>query len=301
MKWSFVPKDVFPKYLVINHDEGEPGTFKDRELFELDPHQLLEGIDHRRVGRRCDRRPSSTAAASSLSVPGAWTRRSATPTTRATSARASSDPTFDFDVVLHRGAGAYICGEESALLDSLEGHRGQPRLKPPFPAVKGLYGQPTVVNNTETLSTLPHIFDHGVGLVSAVGHREVAGREGLLRFGARQQARRTTRFRSAPSSATCSNWPAGCSTASDFKAVIPGGISAPLLTTTDIAMDFETLKAEGTMLGSGAIVFMDHTTCMVRNALIAARVLRARVVREVHSLPRGHLVAGEGARAHRAR
>jgi NADH-quinone oxidoreductase subunit F len=268
MKWSFVPKDIFPKYLVINHDEGEPGTFKDREMFELDPHQVLEGMiiaafavgaskafiycrgEFALGSRRMDQAIRSAYDKGYLG----------------TGIFGSS---FDFDVVLHRGAGAYICGEESALLDSLEGHRGQPRLKPPFPAVKGLYGQPTVVNNTETLSTLPHIFNHGVEWFRQWGTEKSPG---VKVFSVSGHVNKPGNYE-VPLGTKLSDVLAlagGMLDGNDFKAVIPGGISAPLLTTTDIAMDFETLQAEGTMLGSGAIVFMDHTTCMVKNALIAA-------------------------------
>ena len=160
VKWSFVPKDIFPKYIVVNHDEGEPGTFKDRELAEGDPFQLIEGDHHRSMGGasgRCvhllPRRVRAWVA-----TYGCGDRRVLR---RGLLGKGILGSDFDLDMVLHRGAGAYICGEESALLDSLEGFRGQPRLRPPFPAVKGLYGQPTVINNTETLSSLPHIVAKG--------------------------------------------------------------------------------------------------------------------------------------------
>ena len=268
MKWSFVPKDIFPKYLVINHDEGEPGTFKDREMFELDPHQLLEGMiiagfavgatkafiycrgEFALGSRRMDQAIHSAYEKGYLG----------------TGIFGSS---FDFDVVLHRGAGAYICGEESALLDSLEGFRGQPRLKPPFPAVKGLYGQPTVINNTETLSTLPHIFNHGVEWFRQWGTEKSPG---VKVFSVSGHVNRPGNYE-VPLGTNLGDvleLAGGMLGGNDLKAVIPGGISAPLLTTTDIAMDFETLQTEGTMLGSGAIVFMDDATCMVQNALIAA-------------------------------
>ena len=269
MKWSFVPKDVFPKYLVINHDEGEPGTFKDREIFEEDPHQLLEGMiiaafavgatkafiycrgEFALGSRRMDQAIRSAYDEGYLG-------------------NGVFGSNFDFDVVLHRGAGAYICGEESALLDSLEGHRGQPRLKPPFPAVKGLYGQPTVVNNTETLSTLPHIFANGVDWFRQWGTEKSPG---VKIFSVSGHVNKPSNYE-VPLGTKLGDileLAGGMLDGGDFKAVIPGGISAPLLTELDVAMDFETLQGAGTMLGSGAIVFMDHTTCMVRNALIAAQ------------------------------
>src|SRR3712207_6011097 len=160
VKWSFVPKDVFPKYVVVNHDEGEPGTFKDREIVERDPHGLIEGIIIAAWANQASKAFIYCRGEFALG-----SRRLDEAITAAYDkgflGNGIFDSDFDLDIVLHRGAGAYICGEESALLDSLEGYRGQPRLRPPFPAVKGLYGQPTVVNNTETLSSLPSIITNG--------------------------------------------------------------------------------------------------------------------------------------------
>ncbi|MDQ3772050.1 MAG: NADH-quinone oxidoreductase subunit NuoF [Actinomycetota bacterium] len=269
MKWSFVPKDVFPKYLVVNHDEGEPGTFKDRELLESDPHQLLEGmiIAAFAVG----------ASKAFIYCRGEFALGSRRIVQAIRSAYDNGylgegvfGSSFDFDIVLHRGAGAYICGEESALLDSLEGHRGQPRLKPPFPAVKGLYGQPTVVNNTETLSTLPHILNHGVDWFRQWGTEKSPGVK-IFSVSGHVNAPGNYEVPLGTNLGDILELAGGMLNDSDLKAVIPGGISAPLLTTTDIAMDFEELQGAGTMLGSGGVVFMDHTTCMVRNALVAAQ------------------------------
>jgi len=269
MKWSFVPKDVFPKYLVVNHDEGEPGTFKDRELLESDPHQLLEGmiIAAFAVG----------ASKAFIYCRGEFALGSRRIDQAIRSAYDNGylgegvfGSSFDFDIVLHRGAGAYICGEESALLDSLEGHRGQPRLKPPFPAVKGLYGQPTVVNNTETLSTLPHILNHGVDWFRQWGTEKSPGVK-IFSVSGHVNAPGNYEVSLGTKLGDILELAGGMLNGNDLKAVIPGGISAPLLTTTDIAMDFEELQGAGTMLGSGGIVFMDHTTCMVRNALVAAQ------------------------------
>ena len=174
---------------------------------------------------------------------------------------------FDLDIVLHRGAGAYICGEESALLDSLEGFRGQPRLRPPFPAVKGLYGRPTVVNNTETLSALPHIVEHGADWFRQWGTERSPGTKVLSVSGhverpANYEVPLGTPLKDVLELA------GGTLGGRELKAIIPGGASAPLLTSTEIAVDFDALKEAGTMLGSGSIVFMDETTCMVRNALV---------------------------------
>src|SRR5947209_16452322 len=173
-KWSFIPKGVFPTYFVINADESEPGAFKDRELMERNPHQLLEGVaissyavgcrkafiyirgEFLYIGEILDR---AIAEAKQAGYLGDGIFRSG----------------FDIDIVVHRGAGAYICGEESAMLDSLQGYRGFPRLKPPFPAVKGLYQQPTVVNNVETIANVPHIISNGAAWYRGIGTEKSPG------------------------------------------------------------------------------------------------------------------------------
>jgi NADH-quinone oxidoreductase subunit F len=266
VKWSFVPKDVFPKYIVVNHDEGEPGTFKDRELAEGDPHQLIEGI-------------TIAAWANQASKAFIYCRGEFALGSRRLDAAINAaydrgflgkgifGSSYDLDIVLHRGAGAYICGEESALLDSLEGYRGQPRLRPPFPAVKGLYGQPTVVNNTETLSTLPHLIAHGPEWFRQWGTEKSPGTKVISVSG---HVNRPANYE-VPLGMKLGDLlqlAGGMRDGRPVKAIIPGGASAPLLTSTDVAMDFEALKDAGTMLGSGAVVFMDDTTCMVRNALV---------------------------------
>ena len=267
VKWSFVPKDVFPKYIVVNHDEGEPCTFKDRELAEADPHSVLEGIaiaafanqankafiycrgEFALASRRLDQAISEAYEKGFLG-------------------KGIFGSKFDLDVILHRGAGAYICGEESALLDSLEGYRGQPRLRPPFPAVKGLYGQPTVINNTETMATLPWIVANGADAYKRYGTEKSPGtkmfsvsghvaKPGNYEVPLGYKLRDILTLAGGPQDRKKS-----------IKAVIPGGASSPLLVDMDIAMDFDTLKEAGTMLGSGAITFLDEDTCMVRNALV---------------------------------
>jgi NADH-quinone oxidoreductase subunit F len=266
MKWSFVPKDVFPKYIVVNHDEGEPGTFKDRELAEGDPHQLIEGIAIAAWANQANKafiycRGEFALGSRRLdqAINAAYDRGFL--------GKGIFGSSYDLDIVLHRGAGAYICGEESALLDSLEGYRGQPRLRPPFPAVKGLYGQPTVVNNTETLSTLPHLIAHGPEWFRQWGTEKSPGTKVISVSG---HVNRPANYE-VPLGIKLSDLLAlagGMRGGRPVKAIIPGGASAPLLTSTEVAMDFESLKDAGTMLGSGAVVFMDDTTCMVRNALV---------------------------------
>ena len=265
-KWGFVPKDVFPKYVVVNHDEGEPGTFKDRELAERDPHQLIEGIIIAAWANQANKAFIYCRGEFALG-----SRRLDTAINDAYDegflGRGIFGSDFDLDIVLHRGAGAYICGEESALLDSLEGHRGQPRLRPPFPAVKGLYGKPTVVNNTETLCALPPIVLNGGDWFRQWGTEKSPGTKVLSVSG---HVNRPANYEVplGTSLADVLELAGGMVNGGRVKAIIPGGASAPLLTSTDVAVDFEALKDAGTMLGSGAIVFMDESTCMVRNALV---------------------------------
>lgn len=268
MKWSFVPKDVFPKFLVVNHDEGEPGTFKDRELAEKDPHQLIEGIII-----ACWANQASKAFIYCRGEFALGSRRLdaaiADAYRKGFLGSGIFGSKFDLDIVLHRGAGAYICGEESALLDSLEGYRGQPRLRPPFPAVKGLYGQPTVINNTETLSSLPSLIDKGVDWFKSMGTEKSPGTK-ILSVSGHVNKPGNYEVPYGVQLQDVLELAGGMLGDGSVKAIIPGGASAPLLTDTNVAMDFEALKEAGTMLGSGAIVFMDESTCMVRNALLTA-------------------------------
>jgi NADH-quinone oxidoreductase subunit F len=266
MKWSFVPRDVFPKYIVVNHDEGEPGTFKDRELAERDPHQLIEGIviaawanQANRAFVYCRGEFALGARRMDEAIKAAYGKGFL--------GKGIFGSDFDLDITVHRGAGAYICGEESALLDSLEGFRGQPRLRPPFPAVKGLYGQPTILNNTETLSTLPAIVANGTEWFRQWGTEKSPGTK-MLSISGHVNRPGNYEVPLGTSLADVLELAGGMLKGGTLKAIIPGGASAPLLTSTDVAMDFEALKDAGTMLGSGAVVFMDESTCMVRNALV---------------------------------
>ncbi|MEO7803089.1 MAG: NADH-quinone oxidoreductase subunit NuoF [Actinomycetota bacterium] len=269
-KWSFVPKDVFPKYVVVNDDEGEPCTFKDRELTERDPHAIIEGalICAYAIG----------AEAVFIYVRGEFAlgvRRLYAAIDEATEQGfigeriAGSD--FSCKVIVHRGAGAYICGEETALLESLEGYRGQPRLRPPFfPAIKGLYHQPTVVNNVETLATVPHIVNRGVDWFRSMGTEKSPGPKifsvsGCVQRPGNYELPLGTPMRDLLQIA------GGLPEGRSFKAVIPGGASAPWLDSLDMTMDFEALGAAGSMLGSGSVIFLDDSTCAVRMAYISTR------------------------------
>jgi NADH-quinone oxidoreductase subunit F len=268
VKWSFVPKDVFPKYIVVNHDEGEPGTFKDRELAEKDPHQLIEGII---IASWANQANNAFIYCRGEFALGArrMDRAIADAYDKGYLGEGIFGSDFNLDIVVHRGAGAYICGEESALLDSLEGYRGQPRLRPPFPAVKGLYGRPTVINNTETLSSLPSLVNNGTDWFKQWGTEKSPGTKMLSVSGhVNEPGNYEVAF--GTTLADVLELAGGMIDGRPVKAIIPGGASAPLLTDTSIPMDFESLKEAGSMLGSGAVVFMNDTTCMVRNALLTA-------------------------------
>jgi NADH-quinone oxidoreductase subunit F len=272
-KWSFIPKaSPKPRYLVVNADEGEPGTFKDRYILERDPHALLEGVliaahaigshkayvyirgEYFRSAERFGRAVEEAYAAG-------WLGKNI---------QASG---FDLDVVIHRGAGAYICGEETALLTSLEGGKGFPRLKPPFPAVSGLFQCPTIVNNVETLACVPFILREGADRFASLG----TPRQGGTRlFSVCGHVNRPGLYE-APVGVSLrdliDNHAAGVRGGRKLKAVIPGGISAKVLTAEeiDVRMDFDSLMAAGSMAGSGGVIVMDETTCMVEALQSAAK------------------------------
>jgi NADH-quinone oxidoreductase subunit F len=265
MKWSFVPKDPSKqKYILANGDESEPGTCKDRPLLEMDPHQLIEGmvIAGRAVG----------ANRGYVYIRGEY--RYVIDIVEAAIGEAYGKgylgknilgSGFDFDLAAHTGAGAYECGEESALMESLEGKRGYPRIRPPFPAVVGLYGCPTVINNVETLSSVPSVILRGGDWYASLGTPKNGGtrlyaisghvnRSGIyelpLGFNLKRMIEEVA---------------GGVAGGKKLKAVIPGGTSCPLLTADeiDIALDFDSVAKAGSMLGSGGTVIIDEDTCMV--------------------------------------
>ena len=272
-KWSFIPKDsTKPKYLVVNADEGEPGTFKDRYIMERDPHALLEGM---------------IIAAYAIGSHKAYVYirgeyfRSAQRLQRAVDEATSQGwlgqniqgTGFDLEVVIHRGAGAYICGEETALLTSLEGGKGFPKLKPPFPAISGLFACPTIVNNVETLACVPFILRNGAEHFAKIGAEKQGGTRlfcvsgHVVWPGVYEESVRITLRELIENAA------GGVRDGKKLKAVIPGGISAKILTADeiDVGMDFDSLLAAGTMAGSGGVIVMDETTCMVDALDSAAR------------------------------
>jgi NADH-quinone oxidoreductase subunit F len=265
MKWSFVPKDSpKPKYIICNADEGEPGTCKDRPLMELDPHQLIEGIII--AGRAVN------AHQGYIYIRGEY--RYVQEIVDAAIAEAYAEgylgknvmgSDFRFDLCTHTGAGSYECGEESALMESLEGKRGYPRIRPPFPAVVGLYGCPTVINNVETLSAVPAVILSGaewyanLGTPRNGGTRLYAVSGHVNRPGLYEVPMGFNLLRLIHEIA------GGIPNGKKLKAVIPGGSSTPLLTAAeaDIGMDFDQLAKAGSMLGSGAVIIIDEDTCMV--------------------------------------
>lgn len=265
-KWSFLSKDnKKPVYLVINADEGEPGTFKDRYILERDPHQLIEGIII-----------SAFAVGSHkayIYIRGEYVepfRRLQAAVDEAAAKKYLGKNLFggdyQLDLVVHRGAGAYICGEETALLESLEGRRGLPRLKPPFPAIVGLFGCPTIINNVETMACVPHILKNGAEWFAKLGS---PGNGGTHLFSVSGHVKKPGLYELPMGTSLREiiyNYAGGIRDGHTLKAVIPGGISAKIFTANeiDVRMDYDSLKAAGTMLGSAGVIVMDETTSIVQ-------------------------------------
>ncbi|UUM21083.1 NADH-quinone oxidoreductase subunit NuoF [Mycoavidus sp. SF9855] len=269
LKWSFMPRQ-FPgqKYLVCNSDEGEPGTFKDRDILRYNPHALIEGMAiaayamgitvgynyiHGEIWQAYERFELALEQARAAGYLGANI--------------VGSD--FSFELYAHHGYGAYICGEETALLESLEGKKGQPRFKPPFPASFGLYGKPTTINNTETFAAVPFLFALGAQKYLELGKPNNGGTKifsvsGDVAKPGNYEVPLGTSF------ATLLACAGGMRGNGQLKAVIPGGSSAPvvpaeIMLQTD--MDYDSIAQAGSMLGSGAVIVMDQTRCMVRALL----------------------------------
>jgi len=264
VKWSFVPDTDKPKYLCVNADEGEPGTFKDRYIMSHNPHMLLEGIiitsfcvgihvafiyirgEYEAIALRLEQAISEAYAKGFLG-------------------KNILESGFDLDVFVHRGAGAYICGEETALLESLEGKRGNPRLKPPFPASVGLWQCPTVINNVETISNISHIILNGAewfvkkGLPKDGGTR-IFSVSGMVKNPGIYELPLGTSLKDI-----IFKHAGGMKGGKKLKAVIPGGMSAPILTADEIniKMDFDSLVEANSMLGSAAIIVIDDKTSIL--------------------------------------
>ncbi|MBU1698597.1 MAG: NADH-quinone oxidoreductase subunit NuoF [Candidatus Eisenbacteria bacterium] len=266
LKWSFVPRDIDkPKYLCVNADEGEPGTFKDRHILENDPHMMIEGIIiccwavgirkafiyiRGEFHKQCDRLDSAVREAYEKGYLG----------------RNINSDGFDLDIVVHRGAGAYICGEETGLIESVEGKRGQPRMKPPFPALIGVFDCPTVVNNVETLAALPWILQNGAAAYAAIGTEKSSGTKLWSISGHVERPGVYELDMGVPLRVLLEEHAGGVRNGKKLKAVIPGGSSTPVLTAEEaytVNLDYESLEKAGSMLGSGAMIIIDEETCMV--------------------------------------
>jgi NADH-quinone oxidoreductase subunit F len=268
MKWSFIPQDnPKPKYLVVNADESEPGTCKDIPLMMANPHLLVEGViissfairahhafiyirgEVLHVIRRVQAAVAEAYAAGHLG-------------------KDIHGSGYDLDVVVHTGAGAYICGEETALLEGLEGRRGQPRLRPPFPAVAGLYASPTVINNVESIASVPSIVEHGADWFASMGTDKSKG-YGI--FSLSGHVTKPGQYE-APLGITLRellDLAGGVREGHELKFWTPGGSSTPLLTAEhlDVPLDFEAVGEAGSMLGTRALQIFDDTTCVVRAVL----------------------------------
>lgn len=270
MKWSFMPKAPNPErpsYLVINADESEPGSCKDREIIRHDPHKLIEGALIAGFAMR--------AVAAFIYIRGEYIREAETLFAAVREAYAAGligknacGSGYDFDVVVHRGAGAYICGEETAMLESLEGKKGQPRLKPPFPAGVGLYGNPTTVNNVESIAVVPTILRRGAPWFAAIGRPKNEGTKLFQISGHVNKPCVVEEAMSVPFRELIDTHCGGMRGGWDnLLAVIPGGSSVPLVPADqiiDCPMDFDALKELKSGLGTAAIIVMDKSTDIVR-------------------------------------
>jgi NADH-quinone oxidoreductase subunit F len=274
MKWSFVPKDSpKPKYLVCNADESEPGTFKDRLLIEQDPHAIIEGT---LIAAFAIQSHTAFIYIRGELVAGAKIlERAVEEACRAgTIGKNIFGSSYDLDVIVHRGAGAYICGEETALLSSLEGGRGWPKVKPPFPATHGLFGCPTVVNNVETLAALPWIIERGAAAYAAMGTEKSKGTKLFSVSGHISRPGVYEVEMGYPFKKFLEEDCGGVPNGRKLKGVIPGGGSMPVLRPEELEkvnLDYESVQAAGSMLGSGGVIVMNDTTCMVRAAWNIAR------------------------------
>jgi NADH-quinone oxidoreductase subunit F len=266
MKWGFLPADShLPRYLCVNADESEPGTFKDRQIIERNPHLLIEGtllsayaIQSRTAYIYIRGEFANGAKVLEEAIAEAYGAGHL--------GRNIYGKGYDLDVYVHRGAGAYICGEETGLIESLEGKRAYPRVKPPFPATYGVFGSPTIVNNVETLACVPVILQRGAAWFKAIGPERSPGpklycvsghvkRPGVYELPMGTNLREIIYVHAG-----------GIAADKQVKAVIPGGSSVPVLTAAelDVAMDFDSVAKAGSLLGSCGIIVMDEDTCMVR-------------------------------------
>ena len=262
VKWGFLTKDVFPRYVIANADESEPGTFKDREILENNPFQFLEG-----VAICCYAGQAETAyvycRGEFWDLAHELESKIALLEERGLLGTGIYDTNFNLKIRVHLGAGAYICGEETALLESLEGKLGQPRLRPPFPAAEGLYAKPTVVNNVETLTNLPPIIEHGADWYRSIGTEKSTGPKVFSLSGHVVRPGNYELPLGTPFRELIFEHGGGIPDGKKIKAILPAGASAPMLPATDevldTPMDYESVVEVGSQLGSGSIIVMDET------------------------------------------
>jgi NADH-quinone oxidoreductase subunit F len=266
LKWSFMPRQYDgDKYIVCNTDEGEPGTFKDRDIIEFNPHQLIEGmlIAGYTLGARAG---YNYIHGEIFELYESWEKALDEARAAGFLGKNICGSGWDFELYAHHGYGAYICGEETALLESIEGKKGQPRFKPPFPASYGLFGKPTTINNTETLASIPWIMRHGGQAFLDLGKPNNGGTKifsisGHVNKPGNYEIPLGTPF------ADLLEMAGGVRDGRKLKAVIPGGSSAPVLPADvimDCTLDFDSIAKAGSMLGSGAVIVMDDSVCMVK-------------------------------------
>ena len=267
VKWGFMPQEPVTKYVCVNTDEGEPGTFKDRLLVEHDPHSIIEGVIIAAYAVGANRAFVYIRGEFFLGVK-RWIKAIDDAYAYGFLGQNILGSGFDLDMSVHRGAGAYICGEETALINSLEGRRGEPRMKPPYPAQIGLWNEPTLVHNVETLANVPHIVNRGAEWFRCIGTEKSTGPKLFCVSG---HVRRPGNYElplGTPLRTIIEECAGGMRGDRSLKAVIPGGASTQMLTPEqlDTPMDFESLVEAGSMLGTGAIVVMEEGTCMVEVA-----------------------------------
>jgi NADH-quinone oxidoreductase subunit F len=272
-KASFLPRGDMPKYLCCNADESEPGAFKDRELMQRNPHQLIEGIAIAAL--------AADAGHAFIFIRGEYDEQADILDAAVAEAYEAGylgedilGAHRDLELVVHRGAGAYICGEETALLDALEGKRGNPRLKPPFPAVQGLYGGPTLINNVETLSNVPHIVRDGAEWFKGFGTEQSPGTKVVSISGGVRRPGNYEVELGIPTRDLIFGLAGGPEEGHEIKAFFPGGSSSPVLTAEeglDLPYSFEAMAEAGSMLGSGSIIVCDDRVSIPHLALRTAR------------------------------
>jgi NADH-quinone oxidoreductase subunit F len=276
-KWGFIPKTPGAKYVAVNADESEPGTFKDRELIEIEPHRVLEGIAlccyainaetafiyiRGEYVEAADRLEAAVAEAEQAGILG----------------RGCLGTQVNVRILVFRGAGAYICGEETALLESLEGRRPMPRSRPPFPAVEGLYRRPTVINNVETLANVPAIVDRGSGWYNSIG--TPPRNTGPKIFCLSGRVNRPGNYELPLGAVTVreliDDYGGGVIDGKAVKGVLTAGVSAPILSfdKLDTKLDYDSIQAAGSMLGSASLIVLDEDTCIVRSAALMEEFFR---------------------------